>query len=348
MTFMEKESKETPEIVQRQLTENQSIIQTLCQQIKKNKPEFVVTIGRGSSDHACTFAKYLFETLCQWVTASAAPSVTTLYQARLDMRKALVIGISQSGQSPDICEMMSAARKAGGLTVAIINQENSALAQLAEYVIPMRAGVEQAVAATKSYIASLTALTHWVAHLTHHSLLLHRLTDLPQKLREATALNWQTAQQLLYPIHQTFIIARGYGFPIAQEAALKLKETTGIQAEAFSAAEVLHGPFALIRESQPFILIAQNDPTLDGVIELSKRILRLGGIPLLALARDVKQHSFCTELENYSLDLPHSLHPILDAIVAIQAFYGMVAPLAVARGYNPDAPIHLKKVTETR
>lgn len=347
-TLMELESRETPFMVERQLNDNQPILDALCQRIRQEPPEFVVTIGRGSSDHACTFAKYLFETRCQWVSASAAPSVTTLYHAKLDMEKALVIGISQSGKSPDICEMMQAARASGGLTVAIVNEANSPLAQSSEYVIPMRAGVEKAVAATKSYIASLVALTHLVATLTQDKTLLPLLPLLPEKLNEAIGLDWSDALKTLQPISRTFVIARGYGFPIAQEAALKLKETTGIQAEAFSAAEVLHGPFALVRSGQPFILFAQNDSTIEGVIEMASRILSQGGIPLIATARDLKCLDAHMALKKFLLDLPESLHPILDSIVTIQAFYCMVARLAVARGYNPDAPLNLKKVTETR
>lgn len=347
-TLMEQEAYEAFVRIEEQLRLNTTIMQELAKRIKKKKPRFIVTIGRGSSDHACTFAKYLFETKCHIITASSAPSVVTLYHAPLDMKHALVIGISQSGKSPDLCEMMEIARKTKALTVAIVNQTDSPLSKIAEFTVPLWAGCEHAVAATKSYIAELTALAHLTSVLTNEHELIEALLLLPNTLKKARDSDWSLALDKFQPITQTLIIGRGYSFPIAQESALKLKETSSIQAEAFSAAEVMHGPFALIRKDYPFFLFAQNDVTLPGILELARKIKLLGGYPLLAASRNLPLGKEYEELYPFMLQLPNSIHPILDPIVAIQAFYIMAAKLAVARGYNPDAPLHLKKITETR
>lgn len=347
-TLMEQESQESFSRIEKQLLSNDAIIRNICKQIKKKNPKFIVTIGRGSSDHACTFAKYVFETKLHTITASSAPSIVTLYHAPLDMSEALVIGISQSGKSPDLSEMMEEAKKTNALTIALVNQIDSPLAKIAEFTIPLCAGEEKAVAATKSYIASLSAIAHLTAHLTNDYELVEALTLLPKTLKAALTCDWTSAINLLQNAEQALIIGRGYGFPVAQEAALKLKETCAIQAEAFSAAEVLHGPFALIKKDYPFFLFAQNDQTLKGILDLTRKIDQLDGSPMLAVASNLAIFDNYPDIAQFTLHLPKSIHPILDPIVAIQVFYIMTARLAVLRGHNPDAPLHLKKVTETR
>jgi glutamine---fructose-6-phosphate transaminase (isomerizing) len=347
-TLMEQEAREAPLAVAKQLEKNTSILTALAQRVITEKPNFAITIGRGSSDHACTYAKYLLETQYGLVTASAAPSVVTVYNAALKMQNSLVLGISQSGKSPDICKMMEVARKNGAITAAILNQTNSPLAEIAEFVIPLWAGPEQAVAATKSYITSLTAVAQFVAILSNNIKLQSALRKLPSILEETIlADGWEKAIDLFKNIEHTLIIARGFGFPIAQEAALKFKETAAIQAEAFSAAELMHGPFALIKKDHPFLLFAQNDANLDGVLELVKKIKNLGGKTVLVIPKGLRDLKELTQLATLLLPLPESLDPILDPIVTIQAFYPMIALLSLARGRNPDVPQNLKKVTET-
>jgi len=348
MTLMQQETRSAPEIVACQLKENTAVILKLVERLRANPPKFAVTIGRGSSDHACTFAKYLLETKLGLVTASAAPSTVTIYNANLQMQNALVIGISQSGKSPDICQMMQAARAAGAITVAIVNHVTSPLAEIAEYVLPLWAGEEKAVAATKSYIASLTVLTQLVAFWANDEALQAALEKLPETLTVALSDgHWAGTVDELKQVSHTLVIARGFGFPIAQEAALKLKETAVIQAEAFSSAEVLHGPFALVQKNRPFLMFAQNDTTLSGNLELAKKIKALRGKVILFIPKNLLSSDELKQIAAWVVLLPASLHPILDPIVAIEVFYLMVEQLALARGYNPDTPANLLKVTET-
>jgi glucosamine--fructose-6-phosphate aminotransferase (isomerizing) len=174
------------------------------------------------------------------------------------------------------------------------------------------------------------------------------LQQLPESLSQALKCDWSLALSELQDIERTFVIARGYGFAIAQEAALKFKETAGIQAEAFSSAEVLHGPFALIKRNHPFLLLTQNDRTLPGMIMLAKKIKDLDGIPIMAISQDQAFDNELADVLSLALPLPKSLHPMLDPLMVIQAFYPMVAQLAILRGYNPDEPENLLKITETR
>lgn len=344
-TQMQKEAMESPRMVTRQLLENQIVWEAVCHELKSLECPCAMTIARGSSDHAATYAKYLFETAMGVPTVSAAPSILTLYKGKLRLENALVVALSQSGQSPDIVDTLKAATDAGAVTVAIVNQVNSPLADAAKYVVPQWAGDETSVAATKSYITTLTALAQFVAIGKRNKALSDALDLLPERLKDAMQTDWSVVQKYLKEASDALVVGRGYGYPIAQEAALKLKETSALHAEAFSSAEVLHGPFALVKENYPMLLMTQNDASYEGAIELSRHIVSLGAKSLLAAPIDKQPEAAdCTEY----LALPESLHPMLDPIMAIQAFYMMASDLAVARGYNPDKPDNLKKVTETR
>lgn len=348
-TLMEKEACESPRVVERQLIENQAIIQKIASVIHEKKPLFAMTIGRGSSDNACNYAKYLIETKLNLVTASAAPSVVTIYKRPLNLKNVLVIGISQSGQSPDICGMMEYARKQGAITVAIINEVNSPMGRMAEFVIPMLAGEEKAVAATKTFIASLSAVVQLVAVTSGNLLLMEAISKLPAELEKAAHCDWSAIVSLYKHVVQTYVIARGFSYPIAQEAALKFKETASIHAEAFSSADLMHGPLTLVKPNHPFLLFAQQDEMLPLLIETVKKIKRMGGYPIMGASEWMLKHypDLYDDL-SVTLSIPNSIHPILDPIVSIQAFYPMMAKLAVSLGKNPDAPEHLKKVTETQ
>lgn len=345
MTQMDKEARESAKVIARQLQENQAVWEAVVQEVKAKKPAFAVTVARGSSDHAATYAKYLLETQLGLPTVSAAPSVQTLYNAELKLNNALVIGLSQSGQSPDIVETLAAAKKAGAITVAIVNKVNSPMAEVADFVVPQWAGDEISVAATKSYLSTLSALAQFVATFTQDQIFLSALDELPVRLTQAADCDWTPLINALKDQVETLVIGRGYGFPIVQEAALKFKETSALHAEAFSTAEVRHGPFALVRQDYPMLLMTQNDPSYSSAVELSKHILSLGAQSFLAAPEDFKPaDDDCTAY----LPLPPSLHPMLDPLMSIQAFYIMASKLALARGYDPDKPDNLKKVTETR
>lgn len=340
---MEKEALSAAQQVEQQLKNNHQCIQNIVRAIKHKPPHFAITVARGSSDHAATFAKYLFELHLGRVTASAAPSVMAIYEQTVAMTNALVVGISQSGKSPDICRYFDAAARQNAHTVAMINTVNSPMGELAKHIVPLNAGLENAVAATKSFITTLTAMVHFTAVYTDDQTLLSKLYQLPDALAECCQMKWDGLLQELALAQNLYIMARGYGLPIAQEAALKLKETTGLHAEAYSAAEILHGPFALIKENFPVLILGQNDASCQSTLAVTKRMTELKAKTFLAMPGSSNHHLNCS----YHLPMPDKLHPILDPILNIQSFYMMAAQLAVLRGYDPDRPDNLMKVTET-
>jgi len=344
-TQMEIEALQAPLVLAEQMRANQALLSSLARRLRESPPYLAMTIARGSSDHAATFAKYVLETRAGIITTSAFPSVFTLYQKKLPLKNCLVIAISQSGASLDVAEMLSAARLQGAITVAFVNECDSTLANAAEYVVPLGAGPEKAVAATKTYLATLGALIQFTAILTEDDALQKKLLQLPEALSQASTMDWSQALVSLQTRNNALVVARGYGLPIAQEAALKMKETAKLHAEAFSGAELLHGPFALVEKNFPLLLFAQQDQTLPSMLEIATRMKALGATVLLALASHPEQH--LTDVASILLPLPPALHPICDPLLIIQAFYKMIARLSLARGFNPDAPDNLSKVTMT-
>lgn len=341
---MQQEANAAPQCVATQLSENITIIKSLVEHLKQHPPRFVFTIARGSSDNAAYYAKYLLANHTGLVTASLPPSINSLYQSKLQVKNALALAISQSGASPDLCNSLQAAKENGATTVAIVNHTDSVLASIADFVIPLHAGEEQALAATKTFITSLTAIAQLVACYAENKTLLTALTRLPQTLEQASQCQWPAALSTLATINSFFVLARGIGFPIAEEAALKFKETANIHAESYSSAEFQHGPMALAKAKTPFLCFAQADATLPGLLAFCKQLTDMGAHTLLACAADKVTDSSYAE---HVLPLPNSLHPDLDPIVCIQAFYPMMAELSLARGYNPDAHENLNKVTQT-
>ena len=223
----------------------------------------------------------------------------------------------------------------------MVNVVESPLAEAAQFVIPLYAGEEKAVAATKSYITTLSALAQFVAIYTNNKTLLEALQKLPEALYKAAQLDWSQMIARLKNKENAYIIGRGYGYAVAQEAALKLKETAILHAEPFSSAEVLHGPFSLIKKGFPVIVFAQNDTTVTGTIALAQRIAKMGADVIFAMPGAKKIDLL------HPLPMVESLHPILDPILMIQSFYMMAAELAVTRGFDPDRPHNLNKVTKT-
>ncbi|MYM37123.1 SIS domain-containing protein [Duganella sp. FT94W] len=297
-----------------------------------------LTIARGSSDHACAYAAYLIMARLGRVVASLPMSLLTLNKSPLITRDTLAISISQSGQSPDVVEPIKYFRGGGATTIALVNDIDSPLAHAAEYALPLRAGKEQSVAATKSFITSLVASARLVAAWQNDPELLDGLAALPESLRAAATEDWSKALEVLTPARNIMVVGRGISFPVALEAALKFKETSALQAEAFSGAEIQHGPMALIEEGYPLVIFATRGATQASLLALAGEMRGRGARVLLAAPADVAQRD---------LTLPVAATPDLDPIVAIQTFYKMAAELSAARGMDPDQPRHLSKVTKT-
>ena len=337
MSNMLNEALASAEVVAAQLADT-SAVQALAQKLAEQPRHVALTVARGSSDHAASYFASLTMSRLGVPVASLPMSVATLQQAPLKVRDQLALAFSQSGKSPDLVGTMVALRDAGALTVAAVNAPQSPLADACEWHLPLVAGPELSVAATKSYIAMLSISAQLVAHWQRDDALLGALASLPDALQKAGALDWSKAVEELRSIERMIVIGRGLGLAIAQEAALKLKETSGIQAEAFSSAEVRHGPMELIDRDYPLLVFAPRGPEQAGLIQLARDMQARGARVLLAAPDDVPEAS---------LPLVTTAHAALDPIAAILSFYVMAAGLAAARGRNPDAPRHLNKVTET-
>jgi len=337
-TRLAREAAESPAVVRAQLGANDAVIRDLAQRLRRAPPKAVVTLGRGSSDHAATFARYLIETRLGVMTASTPPSVSSVYEVASDMTGTLCLVISQSGRSPDILAAAEAARAAGALVVALVNDAASPLAQIAEVTAPLLAGPELSVAATKSYIAALSAVVQLAAHWSGDAELLRALDRLPELLDEAWALDWSDAIAPLKDARSLYVLGRGIGYGVAEEAALKLKETCGLHAEAFSAAEVRHGPMALVGPGFPVLAFAQGDETRAGV-EAATAAAAAQGAPVLKAGGAAQAGVVILPTRDAC--------PILEPIAYVLSFYRLVAALAAARGLDPDRPPHLTKITET-
>ncbi|WP_404338441.1 SIS domain-containing protein [Sphingomonas sp. MMS12-HWE2-04] len=336
-TRMFAEAGEAAETVRRQLAANDGPVAAYAQQLRQAAIRGVLTCARGSSDHAATFGKYLIETRLGILTTSAAPSVSSVYGASANLADMLAIGISQSGKSPDILATMRAAREGGARSLALVNTPELPLATESDAFFSLHAGPELSVAATKSYIASLAALLHLVGHWAEDTALLEALRGAPAQLEQAWAADWSPLVERLADARGLYVIGRGIGFGVAQEAALKFKETCGLHAEAFSAAEVRHGPMALVGPGFPLLVFRQADETADGVDELVAEVLARGGEVIVSGGAVPG-----------AVQLPHpSAHPAIEPMLQIQAFYRAANALSLRRGLDPDHPPLLRKVTET-
>jgi len=330
-TRMFAEAGEAGAVVARQIAANRVALDQLGAELRAAPPTAVVTCARGSSDHAATYLKHLLEVRAATVVASATPSTASLYGAAPARAGMLAIGLSQSGKSPDLLAAMRAAAAGGARTLALVNVADSPLAALADTLLPLAAGPELSVAATKSYLATLAAALALTAAWTRDIDLQEALQRLPGDLEAAWACDWSPLVAALADARGLYVIGRGPGFGPAQEIALKLKETCGLHAEAFSAAEVRHGPMALVGPDFPLLVLRQEDASAAATDALVAD-MRAQGAPVLVAGRD--------------LPLP-AADPVAMPALAVQAFYRAANALSLVRGHHPDRPPLLNKVTET-
>jgi len=335
---MAAEIRAAPETVRCQAALLADPVAELAARLKGSTPRVIVTCARGSSAHAATFGKHLIERHLGIPVAAAAPNIATVYGRPLQLEGELFLAISQSGRSDDLVESAAMARKAGALVAAIVNDTESPLARTCDIVLPMAAGPELSVAATKTFVASLAALLRLVAAWTGDPAFDAALARLPDRLAAATALDWSMALPVLAGAGSLVTIGRGPTLAVAREAALKLKETCDLHAEAFSGAEFLHGPIALVSSLYPILIFMPTDAAAVGLSELAANLRRKGAAV------------FANGGGEGSARLPALVpdHPDADAICLIQSFYGLVVRLAERRGINADEPRHLQKVTRTR
>jgi len=336
---METELHEAPLVVARQPELLANPLSELVARLTHTPPQVIVTCARGSSAHAANFGKYLIERHLGVPVAAVAPSIMTIYRQGLRLKGQLFVTISQSGHSDDLVEAASSARAIGALTAAIVNDTHSPLASACEIVLPMAAGEEWSVAATKTFVASVAVLLRLVANWASQRALQDAIDRLPDRLAEAAQVDWSNAIDALSAANSLAILGRGPTLAIAQEASLKLKEVCNIQAEAFSGAEFQHGPIAMVSERYPVLILMPTD----------EAALNLAGV-----ATDVSRKSssvFVTGIRAGVVGVLPVLppeHPETDALCLIQSFYRLAVRVAERRGINVDQPRHLKKITRTR
>lgn len=338
LPLMAQEAAESPAVAARQIERCGPLFRDLGARLKALKPGVVVTCARGSSDHAASYGKYLVETALGLPVASVGPSVVSLYDTPLKLDGALFIAVSQSGKSPDLLRLTESAKKGGALTVAFVNDESSPLASLCDVFIPLCAGPERSVAATKSYVASLLAFLQLAAHWSGSADLHAAVAQAPDALAKAAALDWHPALSRLTAAHGLYVIGRGLGMGVAQEMALKCKETCRLHAEAFSAAEVIHGPLALVGPGFPVLALSQHDQTREPTAQAAARMAGLGA-DVLSTDPAVPGAT--------ALPAVAGLPPELEPMAAVLSFYLAIHRVSAARGLDPDVPANLRKVTET-
>jgi glutamine---fructose-6-phosphate transaminase (isomerizing) len=354
-TRMRREIGQIPAVVTRILTQAPHDLRPVAAAVRSARPRFAVIAARGTSDHAANYAQYLMEIHLGLPVGLAKPSITTIYQRPLRWKGGLLLAISQSGQSPDIVAVVEAARAGGALTIAITNHPDSPLGETAEHVLPCRAGREVAVPATKTYVAQLVVVAALVEAIKPSSDLSHGLTGLPATLRATVKATdrWlagedgakrspgQAAVDAFARANRALVVSRGYNLATALELALKLKETCGLFAEAYSTADLAHGPVVLAQPRIPVLAIRPDGPMGGLVDETLAKTTARGGRPVVIGGPAAAGISG-------ALSLPYDLPEALTPIVYVVPGQLLVEAAARRRGISPDAPEGLGKVTRTR
>jgi len=337
-TNMFLEAGQAAEVVARQLLESRQAVEEAARMVRKKNPRFALFCARGSSDHATTYAQYQIERYLGISASSFTPSTSSVYDAPLDLGEAVFFVVSQSGRSPDIIAAAESAKKAGALVISIVNMPESPLVDISDGVVPICAGKECSVAATKTFIGTLAVLASLIAQWSGDADLKNAIDTLPEYLAAAWKLDWSEATEILVASQSLFTLGRGPGLAVAQEAALKFKETSGLHAEAFSVAEVSHGPMAISGAGFPILAFIQHDESReqfemainDFILRRAQVIVAGGQFP-------------------GAINLPRieNVHSAIEPILYIQSFYRLANRVAILRGSDPDRPPFLNKITET-
>jgi glutamine---fructose-6-phosphate transaminase (isomerizing) len=335
---MATEVREIPSVVARLIADGAPAIRAAADAARARDPALIATVARGSSDHACTYLKYVAELTLGLPVASIGPSVASVYGARLRMRNALCLTVSQSGQSPDIVAMAKAATVGGALTVAITNHPASPLGAASQHCLALHAGPEISVAATKTFVNSAVAGLFLIAEWARDADLLAAIHALPAHLERAVAQDWGALRDAVTGAESLYTLGRGPAYAMANEAALKFKEVARIHAESYSSAEVLHGPVSIVGDGFPVLALAVGDAAEAGIVGVADQMAAKGAAAFVT-----------SGLATAATPLPHvrTGHALTDPLTLIVSFYAMVEQVARARGINPDKPRHLNKVTQT-
>jgi glucosamine--fructose-6-phosphate aminotransferase (isomerizing) len=330
---MARETAEIPAAAERLLA-RADLFSAIAGRIEAAKPRIVVFCGRGSSGHVGVYLRYLFEARLGLLASAAAPSVVTAYRRPPDMRDALFVVISQSGRSPDLVTATEVARKSGALTLAIINDEHSPAATASELVLPIGAGPERAVAATKTVVLSMIAGAQVVASMADDDLN-GGLRHLPARLSSALSCDWSAWADAAAGAPASFVVGRGYGLGCVREIALKVSEILRVPALGYSAAELRHGPRASVTQATPMLVLRQNDEAATAIDDLVRDLQGTG------------ERMFVAGGAAQTLPWIGDGHPAFDPVVMLVPAYRAIEVAARRKGFDPDNPPHLGKVTRT-
>lgn len=343
-SYLYKEIHEQPSVLSRLLKEEASQIQSLARAIQNLGIKHIIIAARGTSDNAARYAKYLLGTQNELTVTLATPSLVSVYNRPPDFGNALVLGISQSGQSPDIVSVLEEARRQGTLTTALTNNPDSPLAATSDVVVRLHAGEEKSVAATKTYTTEIMAIALFSALLSEDQKMMAVLNDVPTQIEEILGLSERI--ELLVPryryMQRCVVVSRGFNYATAFETALKLKELTYTIVEPYSTADFLHGPFAMVDDGFPVIVYAASgrvEPFLRDFI--AKSIEHRAEVIAITNVADI------ASMTPYSLKMPEYIPEWASPLSFIVAGQLFAMYLAETRGLDIDTPRSLRKVTET-
>jgi glutamine---fructose-6-phosphate transaminase (isomerizing) len=345
MSHMLDEIRQQPDVLSNMASRNTATADALAEAIARNNISLIVLVARGTSDNAAVFGKYLFEYVNGIPCALAAPSIVTLYGATLRLDHALVIGISQSGKGTDVVEYLAKAKEMGALTAAITNEADSALAKAADHTLLCHAGIERSVAATKTYTATLGALYLLSYAMSGRKDILSGLQAVPDLMSETLSCDERIAvlaERYRY-MDECFVMARGLNQATAAEMALKMAETTYLEAESYSSADFMHGPIAVVDEGYPCFLIAPDGKVFETILETAEK-LKAKKAELMVIGRNKAILSIATKAITVPVDVDELFSPLVYIMVGQLFAYD----LAVVKGHDPDKPRGLSKVTLTR
>ncbi len=346
MSHLYDEIYEQPEVIARLISEESGAIAGIADELRRRSIRYILIAARGTSDHAATYGKYLFASVLRLPVGLAAPSLYTIYGTPPHTgTEALVVGISQSGESPDIVTVLTEARHHGAATLAITNELDSPLAQTSEFTIACHAGEEISIAATKTYTAQLTALAllaaHWSSDEQRHS----EVQGLPRALGKVLAMadDVRAYSERYRYMESCVVLGRGYNYATAFEIALKMKELCYLLIDAYSPADFQHGPIAVIEQGFPVVVVAPSGEVYPDMLGLARE-LKDRGAELIAIS----DRPDVLEMAVTPLQLPVTVPEWLSPVVCVVPGQLLAHDLTLAKGYDPDHPRGLRKVTLTR
>jgi glutamine---fructose-6-phosphate transaminase (isomerizing) len=344
MTLMWEEILEQPAVLQKCL-DNNKIINDIKRKMASTDIRFVVIAGRGTSDHAAIYGKYIIECMLGMPVSLAAPSIITTYDAEVNYRNCLVIAVSQSGQAKDALEIIRQGNRCEAVTVGITNDEGSPIAKEAHFHLFTDAGPEKSVAATKTFTAQMMLLAHLVAELKAGAGMMKELSMVPKRLYDVIALKDEinaTAVSFSHMRH-CFVLARGMNYPIALEAALKIQETSYVEAEGFAISDFYHGPIAMVDRKTPVLLFSPRGSTMSDSIGIIERLDKLkANVLLVTNDKDLASKS------SFSFIIPDTDNDVISPFYNAVFSQMFACSLSLAKGFDPDRPRSLKKVTITK